>query len=539
MSSVQLPPDTAEDPYELPHVPSRYDGRTIRKSEHFVISAYWFATNFLWGALLVIILPENLKNLYPYARVPALSLFTAFAAIIAIVSPLYFGALSDRCASKWGRRRPFIGWGVGINILGLALMALTYYNAAPVKDPTWENYGFFRIAGLLLASPQYLLFLGAYMVVQLGNNIASAAYMGVIPDIVPEDQRGAASGYMALMSQLGTLLGAVGCGLLLGKSPAATKYALLAVVLLVVGVLTLIGLKENPLPHKPPKILWRPYIKSLWINPKKYPDFAWVWITRALVMLGFYSVLPFINYYLADVVRSTNVAGDAAALTGIILVASSISGIYGGYVSDRIGRKKVVFVANGLIAVMSLAFIFTRSFTEVLAAGSLFGLGFGAYTSVDWALGTDVLPDKKHAAKDMAVWHIAMTLPQTLAAPIAGFMIASFGMTVLVPLTATSVKDTSKDFQALRAHLKPYAVSNVQEQPKKKAIQFEVAEGDFAALIKDKDGSAFMGQTIHVAPSEDDRVIHYTSNGYASVFILCAVCFALGAYFLKNVRGVK
>src|ERR1700710_2107812 len=100
---------------------SPYSDRTIKHGEHFTISAYWFATNFLWGALLVIILPGNLKTLYPYARVPALSLFTAFAAILAIFSPLYFGALSDRCASKWGRRRPFIGSGILVNLVGLAL----------------------------------------------------------------------------------------------------------------------------------------------------------------------------------------------------------------------------------------------------------------------------------------------------------------------------------------------------------------------------------------------------------------------------------
>lgn len=473
MSTVKtFPPVPPPDVDELPHAPSPYGDNKLKGGQQLAISAYWLATNFLWGALLVIILPGNLKTLYPYARVPALSLFTAFAAIIAIVAPLFFGALSDRCAHKWGRRRPYMAWGIGINLLGLGLMALAYMNSTPLKDPSWANLGFWDIAGRLLARPEYVAFLAAYMVVQLGNNIASAAYMGVIPDVVPENQRGAASGYMALMSQLGTLLGAVGCAVALKGFPEWTKYALLAVVLLGVGMITLLGLKETPLPHKPAKIKWGPYIKSLWIDPKKFPDFAWVWITRALVMLGFYSVLPFINYYLGDAVRVPDVDMAAAELIGIILIASSISGIYGGYLSDRIGRKKVVFLSNGMIAVMVLAFIFTRSFMSVLIVGTVFGLGFGAYTSVDWALGTDVLPDKKHAGKDMAVWHIAMTLPQTLAAPIAGMMIQSFGMTV---------------------EMKP-------------------------------DGA---------------QIPHYTNSGYASVFILCAVCFALGAYFLRNVRGVK
>lgn len=471
MTTVTDPSETS-DPFHIPEVESPYGDRKITHGEQFAISAYWFATNFLWGALLVIVLPANLKTLYPYARVPALSLFTAFAAIIAIFAPLVFGALSDRCGHRLGRRRPYMIWGLVINLVGLGLMAVAYQASTPMKDPTWGQMGFGQISGLLLARPEYLAFLGAYMVVQLGNNIATAAYMGVIPDVVPEKQRGAASGYMALMSQLGTLFGAVGCGVALNGLPEWTKYALIAGVLLVVGLVTILGLKETPLPCKQPKIQWGPYLKSLWIDPRKYPDFAWVWITRALVMLGFYSVLPFINYYLTDAIRVKDVAIDASILIAIILVASSISGVYGGYVSDRIGRKKVVFFSNGLIAVMVLAFIVTRSFTSVLVVGLIFGLGFGAYTSVDWALGTDVLPDKKHAGKDMAVWHIAMTLPQTLAAPAAGMLITAFGMT-----------------EEVRA--------------------------------------------------EGERIPHYTTNGYAAVFVLCSVCFALGAYFLKNVRGVR
>ncbi|MEZ0327384.1 MAG: MFS transporter, partial [Fimbriimonas sp.] len=192
---------------------------------------------------------------------------------------------------------------------------------------------------------------------------------------------------------------------------------------------TIKGIDETPLKGPLDRLNWKEYLKSLWIDPKTYPDFAWVWITRALVMLGFYSVLPFINYYLIDVIGITDPDTKAPILMGVILLASSISGVYGGYVSDRIGRKKVVYLANGIIAVMVLGFIFCRKFEEVLLVGTLFGIGFGAYTSVDWALGTDVLPTKTNAAKEMAIWHVAMTLPQSIAAPIATIIIESFGKT--------------------------------------------------------------------------------------------------------------
>jgi MFS family permease len=457
---------------DTPHVRSPYEGQKLKHRQHLAISAYWFATNFLWGALLVIMLPNEMRQLAPYYRVSALGLITAISAVVALVVPLIVGALSDRCISKYGRRRPFIVAGVIVNVIGLLAMAWAFSTAPQIGSPAHgAKPGQWETVGVLLGNAGFVRFLLAYIIVQLGNNIASAAYSGIIPDLVPEQQRGAASGYMALMSQAGTLFGGAIVGTLLSPQPEWVKYAVISAVLALIASITIFGIEESPLEQHPGELRWGAYLKSLWIDPKKYPDFAWVWITRALVMLGFYSVLPFINYYLLDVIGIVDPDKYAPILMGVILIASSFSGVYGGYVSDRIGRKKVVYIANATIAVMVLAFIFCRSFNQVLIAGTLFGIGFGAYTSVDWALGTDVLPTKTNAAKEMAIWHVAMTLPQSLAAPIATIIIESFGKTV-----------TSKG-------------------------------------------------------GED--IVHYTTNGYAAVFVLTAVCFSLGAFYLKNVRGVS
>jgi len=467
MSHISDP--LAEEARDIPAVASPYEGARLTVVEHLKLSAYWFATNFLWGALLVIMLPDEVKHLVPSDRIAAIGLLGGLAALVALVVPLIAGELSDRCASRFGRRRPFIVLGVAINLVGLALMCLVY-TTSKALPPSGSKH-FVTTVLFFLSQPVFLLFLLAYMVVQLGNNIATAAYSGIIPDLVPKDQRGTASGYMALMSQLGTLFGVVGTGVLLKGQPEAFKYVVAGGGLMLVAMATILGVQENPLPSKPLKIDWSLYVRSLWINPKLYPDFAWVWITRAMVMLGFYSVLPFVNYYFVDVIGIEKPDGPASMMTGILLISSCLSGIYGGMLSDKIGRKKVVYIANVLIAFVALSFIFCRTIPQVLIAGSIFGLGYGAYISVDWALGTDVLPNKKSAGKEMGVWHIAMTLPQAIAFPFAGELIESFGK--------------------------------------------------------------------HKYIGPDGPSVHYTINGYAAVFVLCAVCFALGAYFLKNVKRAR
>jgi MFS family permease len=432
---------------------SPYGDRPLTVAEHLTIAAYWFATNFHWGALLLILLPNDIRILAPDNKATVLGLVTGLGAIPALIVPLIAGALSDRCTHPSGRRKPFLAKGIAINVIGLMMMAAT----VQMHDS--------------LPAPLAFYLLG-YTVVQIGNNIASGAFMGVIPDVVPDKERGKASGYMALMTQFGTLLGAVGAGMILKGT--IERYLAVAIVLVLVGFSTK-KIKEFHQTESEP-INWKTYWKSIWIDPKQFPDFAWVWITRFLVMMGFYAIMPFINYYLVDVVGvpQNKVDSTAPMLLGVVLIVSSISGYYGGTISDRIGRKKVVYIANTLIAIVAPLFILAHSMPIALVVGALFGFGYGAYISVDYALGTDVLPSNTDSGKDMAVWHIAMTLPQSLTAPIAGVLISLPGKTT--------------------------------------------------------------SPAIEVG---GDAITHYNIAGYAMVFFLCSICFALGAYLLRNVKGVK
>lgn len=55
-----------------------------------------------------------------------------------------------------------------------------------------------------------------------------------------------------------------------------------------------------------------------------------------------------------------------------------------------------------------------------------FGVGFGAYCAVDFALVMDVLPNDREKAKDLAVWHQALVLPQAIATPTGGIILDMF-----------------------------------------------------------------------------------------------------------------
>ena len=395
---------------ELPELASPFEGRKLSIFDHLSISCFWFATNFLWGAMIPLVIPRAMEVLAPGKSAWASGWLVSMGAVVALIVPLFAGALSDRCASRWGRRRPYLATGVAIAVVGLAILA------SGVQDG--------RIG---------VFFLG-YLIMDVGINIAAAAFSGIIPDVVPHDQRGIASGYMAVMTFAGVVAGTLIVGTLIKDDRMPLAIGSMMLVLSLLMGIALVRVKETPLPECPPRLKWGAYLKSLWIDPRKYPDFAWVWLTRALVMFGFYTVSPYLVYYLHDVIGiahkdAPQVAGQVLAL---LILGAAATALVGGAISDRIGRKRVVYLANGLMAAMAFAFAFASNIYVVLVLGFVFGLGYGAYASVDWALGTDVLPSQAQAGKDMAIWHVAQVLPQTVSARVGSLFLGAFGTWVSV-----------------------------------------------------------------------------------------------------------
>jgi MFS family permease len=70
--------------------------------------------------------------------------------------------------------------------------------------------------------------------------------------------------------------------------------------------------------------------------------------------------------------------------------------------------------------------LFAPNFGITALLGIIFGVGYGAYQSVDWAMASEVLPSEDDYAKDMGVWHVAMTAPQVVAPLLAGFLLDTF-----------------------------------------------------------------------------------------------------------------
>ena len=381
-----------------------------------LLSLYWFGTNAHWAAILLITLPKQ-AFLIGGDAVKGQTLGTVLligAFVSMIVAPL-FGALSDRITTRWGRRRPWIVIGTLMNVVGI--FGLIYF-------PRPND---------MSSLP---LFIVAFMWVEFWNNVATAPFSALIPDIVPPDQRGSASGWYGLMSMLGNFAGGLSALIFTrnGETDLVAIYYFIAAAL-VFGMLgTVLFVKEPQVTRKLPPFQWGEFLRGL-IEPLRDHDFRWVFWTRFLMVMGTFTVQEFLQFFMRDVVKDFSLFGKTVAQNAEsavsffiigLLFGAILSSLAAGVLSDRFGRKFMVYISSALQAIVPIVFIFYSPFGLVVSLGLVFGLGYGAYQAVDWALASDVLPSQDDYAKDMGVWHVAFTFPQVIATPIAGFMLDKF-----------------------------------------------------------------------------------------------------------------
>lgn len=160
-----------------------------------------------------------------------------------------------------------------------------------------------------------------------------------------------------------------------------------------------------------------------------------MFITRFLMVMGTFTVQEFLQFFMRDVVKdftlfgrqmATNAESAVSFFVLGLLLGAIVSSLAAGILSDRFGRKFMVYISSALQAIMPIVFVFFAPFYLVVGLGLVFGLGYGAYQAVDWALASDVLPSETDYAKDMGVWHVAFTFPQVISTPIAGLMLDKF-----------------------------------------------------------------------------------------------------------------
>src|SRR4029453_11087413 len=101
-------------------------------------------------------------------------------------------------------------------------------------------------------------------------------------------------------------------------------------------------LPDKRLRRRPPAAGARTFLETFWVSPRRYPDFAWAWISRFLLILGSFMFSTFRFFWMKDEIGLTDSEAAATVATGVLIytVVLVIVGQSAGYLSDRIGRRK-------------------------------------------------------------------------------------------------------------------------------------------------------------------------------------------------------
>lgn len=416
----------------------------LRWYDHISINLFWLGLNIRNTAIGNVFMPY-LVALFVQSEIrnTALgSLRTAGLIIAMLVQPV-FGLLSDRCTSRFGRRRPFIFVGVILDLILLAAIGLA-----------WNYTSLFAI----------LLFQ------QFAANISHGALQGLIPDLVPEKERGRASAVKSILELLPLILIAFTIARLVGAGQVNWGLIATGALILVSMLLTMLLVKEQPLREKPTTAFWKPMVRvigmlmgilagglagilvgglagfliyfvrfgnfsrlgwplqldpnltwsvaiggglamlvavvvGVWMgalstlgqDARRHSSFTWWVVNRLLFLAAITSIQAFAPYFLMyafkiDIAQATVQNSNLMMVVGILTLLTALPA---GWLSDRLGRKSIIGL-SGILSIAGTGILLTTIWLPNLAliyvAGAILGTAAGLFMTANWALGTELAP---------------------------------------------------------------------------------------------------------------------------------------------------
>ena len=399
-----------------------------------LISIYWFGINTVWGAYEGFG-QKQIELIVGKGSVGSvMGLLELLGGLVAILTVPTIGAVSDYTTSRFGKRKGYIITGAGFDLLfivGLSLIAMA-------QPADWDGEALGSTGTLLLYG---LLFLG----LQFSSNFAQGPYQGFVPDLVAERQVGVASGLVGVMRTTGLVGGFAIMALGARFELWGLAFATVGLVEFGLAALTFIFVDDGPQGMSRAGRSWRSIALETW-DPGILRDRSFVRMTlvRLFFLMG---TGTFINISLLYIERVFSVT-DAdersllwMAALGMGLAGTVLTAIPAARVSDRTGRKPVVWAAAAM-AMIGIAILAAAPTPPVALIGAFFlGSGSGAYIAVDWALMTDIIP-LASSGRYMGIANIANSISGPLGLAIAGPVMDAFyraGDVAMGPRVAVAV----------------------------------------------------------------------------------------------------
>ncbi|GAA1658770.1 MFS transporter [Microbacterium flavum] len=372
------------------------------------IAIYALAMFGIWMAINLpasVTLALRISEIDPDGKTTSYSIAAGVGTLTAVLANPFFGRLSDRTRSRFGRRRPWIAIGMVGTTVGAAVIGLS--NSFP------------------------MLLLG-WVLMQAFVNAAIAATLAIVADRVPEAQQGIVGSLSGAASAASLVIGVF----FIQAFPTSILAQIglpVAVALVFAAALIAVFKDDTPAEEPLPPFGAKEFFGSFFISPRREPDFAWLLLSLFLISAAWGVVSTYTVYLLQDVIRVPE--GDLGnVITLVYVVPGIIAFIVGplaGWIGDRLGRRKPLLAASAVIGGVGMAVIAwstdvpTFLIGVTLVTGVAAGIMMGTYI----AFGIAAMRDKLAAARNLGVINIAITLPFSLIPFVAPVLLTVGGGT--------------------------------------------------------------------------------------------------------------
>jgi MFS family permease len=379
--------------------------KLLPKTQLVRMSLYWLGLSAVWSGILDIVNGRlQFTGLVPKGGegIGALQISITGMVIAIAVQPT-IGTISDYTISRWGRRKPYI-------FIGSALDLVFLYGIAT--------------ANTVLAIAAFVCLL------QFSSNFSQGPFQGYVPDLVPAAQVGLASGLLGLFQAFGNIVGYVVAALAVWASstdPNAFFYGTMALGLIEFSSMlsVVIRVDEGKRRKSRGSRSWLSIAGEAWgTDILRERSFLWLVGSRffVLVAAAFYPNLS--TFYLAQVfgMDAAQTGQTKLLLLAIVAVCVTLAVLPASRLSDRIGRKKVIYGACAVgscgLALGALAPVVPVA----LVGAALFAVSAGAFLAVDWALMSDIVP-KASSGRYMGISNVATASSGTFAIAVGGAVV--------------------------------------------------------------------------------------------------------------------
>jgi MFS family permease len=383
------------------------DGRPTRElpiRQLVQMSLYWFGLSSIFAGLTAVMggRLEFTGLVGPGEAGRALFATTIGGALIAVLVQPTIGSISDYTTSRWGRRKPYILIGSLLDVVFLVGIALS----------------------------NNLISIAAFItLLQFSSNFAQGPFQGYVPDLIPRKQVGLASALVGLFQ----ILGNVG-GFAIGAIAITThQYELGLIALGVVEVATMLGVffgvREGTTPKQRNGRSWRSIAAEAWgTDVLRERSFLWLVGSRLAILMAGGILVNLAVFYLrrAQSLTERDTGTAYLVMVGLVAIGTVIAVVPSARISDRVGRKKVIYASCALGA-LGLAIVALAPALPVVYAGvAIYGVSAGIFLAVDWALMTDIIP-KASSGRYMGMSNVATASAGVLATALGGTLMDVVG----------------------------------------------------------------------------------------------------------------